>query len=133
MDFKGTRERFLERMHVDGFRRAAELAGETGHAVVVVGDAGLGPCLLYTAGLEEGLSPCREFRGVRDVRTLGAIGVVEVDKPVNMAALQDFFVERGVWAVSYTHLDVYKRQGNSRRSERWRLCVSSFAENFPDQ
>ena len=51
MDFKGTRERFLERMHVDGFRRAAELAGETGHAVVVVGDAGLGPagCLLYTS------------------------------------------------------------------------------------
>ena len=48
-------------------------------------------------GLEEGLSPCREFRGVRDVRTLGAIGVVEVDKPVNMAVLQDFFVERGVW------------------------------------
>ena len=36
-------------------------------------------------GLEEGLSPCREFRGVRDVRTLGAIGVVEVDKPVNTA------------------------------------------------
>lgn len=48
-------------------------------------------------GLEEGLSPCWEFRGVRDVRTLGAIGVVEVDKPVNMAVLQDFFVERGVW------------------------------------
>ena len=48
-------------------------------------------------GLEEGLSPCREFRGVRDVRTLGAIGVVEVDKPVDMAVLQDFFVERGVW------------------------------------
>ena len=48
-------------------------------------------------GLEEGLSPCREFRGVRDVRTLGAIGVVEVDKPVDMASLQDFFVERGVW------------------------------------
>ena len=48
-------------------------------------------------GLEEGLSPCREFRGVRDVRTLGAVGVVEVDKPVNMAVLQDFFVERGVW------------------------------------
>lgn len=48
-------------------------------------------------GLEEGLAPCREFRGVRDVRTLGAIGVVEVDKPVDMATLQDFFVNRGVW------------------------------------
>lgn len=48
-------------------------------------------------GLEEGLAPCREFRGVRDVRTLGAIGVVEVDKPVDMAMLQDFFVSRGVW------------------------------------
>ena len=34
-------------MHVDGFRRAAELAGKTGHAVVVVGDAG--PDLLAAA------------------------------------------------------------------------------------
>lgn len=48
-------------------------------------------------GLEEGLAPCRDFRGVRDVRVLGAIGVVEVDKPVDMASMQDFFVSRGVW------------------------------------
>ncbi len=48
-------------------------------------------------GLLSGLEACRTIPGVRDVRVLGSIGVVELQKPVNMAAVQKQFVERGVW------------------------------------
>ena len=47
--------------------------------------------------LQAELAPCRELDNVVDVRVLGAIGVVEVDRPVDMHVVPHWFVERGVW------------------------------------
>ena len=49
------------------------------------------------AALTEGLEPCRAAPGVVDVRTLGAIGVVEFDHPVETGPLCMAFVEQGCW------------------------------------
>ncbi|MCG7901883.1 adenosylmethionine--8-amino-7-oxononanoate transaminase [Candidatus Thiodiazotropha endoloripes] len=47
--------------------------------------------------LQQGLSPCRELPQVEEVRVLGAIGVVELKKPVEMKHIQQCFVDAGVW------------------------------------
>ena len=48
-------------------------------------------------GLRAGLEPARELPGVIDVRVLGAIGVVQLDRDVDMAAATGAAVGRGVW------------------------------------
>lgn len=47
--------------------------------------------------MREGLEPCRHYQYVADVRVLGAIGVVELEHPVDLKNISLEFVHRGVW------------------------------------
>ena len=47
--------------------------------------------------MREELAPCSDFSYVRDVRVLGAIGVVELENAVDTSKLMPLFIELGVW------------------------------------
>ncbi len=57
------------------------------------------------ATLQRGLGQCKGFAGVQDVRVLGGIGAVAMEKPVNVQRLQEYFVNRwGVWVRPFANL-----------------------------
>jgi adenosylmethionine-8-amino-7-oxononanoate aminotransferase len=56
------------------------------------------------SGLRAGLQPCRCLPDVADVRVLGAIGVVEMKQPVDMARAPAEFVRRSVWVRPFDRL-----------------------------
>ena len=56
------------------------------------------------AGLAAGLEPARALPGVTDVRVCGAIGVIECDRPVDLAVTTPAALDRGVWLRPFRNL-----------------------------
>lgn len=50
------------------------------------------------------LAPCAKLAAVKQVRVLGAIGVLEMQQKVDVAKLQAQFVQRGVWIRPFNNL-----------------------------
>ena len=56
------------------------------------------------AGLAAGLEPARAWASVTDVRVCGAIGVIECDRPVDLAIATPAAIEHGVWLRPFRNL-----------------------------
>jgi len=54
--------------------------------------------------LNTGLSPCQHLAYVKEVRVLGAIGVIELHEAIDIKRLQPKFVEAGVWVRPFNKL-----------------------------
>ena len=72
--------------------------------------------------MREELTPLASLPQVADVRVLGAIGVVETRKPVDMASLQKIFVENGVWIRPFGRLVYIMPQYIISDDELRQLC-----------
>lgn len=55
-------------------------------------------------GLRAGLAPARDLNSVADVRTIGAVGVIQLREPVRVAEVTAAAIARGVWVRPFRDL-----------------------------
>jgi adenosylmethionine-8-amino-7-oxononanoate aminotransferase len=59
---------------------------------------------MISQALTSGLAPARDLPGVADVRVLGAIGVIETNRPIDVSAVQKIIMDHGVWLRPFRNL-----------------------------
>ena len=75
----------------------------------------------------QGLKVCNELTQVVDVRTLGAIGVVELDSNVDVAKIQAYFISQGVWIRPFGKLIYLMPPFVSSEDDIHRLCQAVYS------
>ncbi len=88
--------------------------------------------------LREGLEPARAIPGVRDVRVLGAVGVIEMEKTVDVRAITPMILEEHLWLrpfgpFFYTMPPLISTEDDIRRLARGMVRISDryLAEKRP--
>jgi adenosylmethionine-8-amino-7-oxononanoate aminotransferase len=71
---------------------------------LLLGQDWAGRVAQISVALAAGLAPARDLPGVADVRVLGAIGVIETTRPVDVRAATAAALERGVWIRPFRNL-----------------------------
>lgn len=77
--------------------------------------------------LRDGLEPCRNLPGVIDVRSRGAVGVVQVEQLHHLPELRAAFIEAGVWVRPFWDI-VYLTPALSMASGELRSLCDAFVD-----
>ncbi|MDE8346421.1 MAG: adenosylmethionine--8-amino-7-oxononanoate transaminase [Acidocella sp.] len=76
--------------------------------------------------LEAGLAPCRAVPGVKDVRIMGAIGVVELEHIENPATLRMALAAQNVWVRPFRNIVYLTPALSISEAEIDQLCTAIF-------
>ena len=80
---------------------------------------------LMESELSQLLEPCRDLRGVIDVRTKGAVGVVQVRRLHSLERLRAGIVKEGIWLRPFGDM-IYMTPALSMTTEQLRtLCEAT--------
>ena len=94
---------------------------------VLLGRDWRGEVARIEAGLRAGLAPAAGLPGVADVRALGAIGVVQLDHEVDVAAATRAAVARGVWLRPFRDLVYTMPPYVTGDDDLARICAAAVA------